>query len=289
MKKGALCFLGGLAMVVGSAAAAVAGPPLTNVEGVGGVALNPLAYVANPICEGEKGFCDSTIAGVPQIGFWHIDLSKHAIGWDSIAANMSFFNRVEVGFGEEFVNIGKIFGTPSDVSGTMRTLSAKVNLIKEGDFGISLMPAFSAGVIRKTTDSHLAVASPGDNDGWDYYGVFTKTIAAPLPMPLVLNAGYLSTTGIVRGVAGFGPSREGAFFGNVEVVPMPTMIVGWEYEQGYNTAEDRGLPGTRAMWNAHVAWMHKDLTVVAAYLYTGDVDDFLGQGPGWVFSAQYAF
>ncbi|MFA5276781.1 MAG: hypothetical protein WC417_07830, partial [Candidatus Omnitrophota bacterium] len=48
-----------------------AGPPFNNLEGVGGVAFNPLAYLANSD-DGLVKVGEQNIAGKPRIGAWYV-------------------------------------------------------------------------------------------------------------------------------------------------------------------------------------------------------------------------
>ncbi len=148
------------------------------------------------------------------------------------------------------------------------------------------------GVIAKSTSFDNLVGAGGldDDSGEDYYLVATKTLTN-LPVPVILNAGVLSTKGYVRGVLGFGDDRDEAFFCNIETIPIANVIVGWEYAQGTDVATDYS---TDSMWEVHLAWMINDLTLVASYAYTGDENISStfppsSFGDGWVISAQYAF
>lgn len=279
-KKGTCLLIGGLFVLVG-VSPAFAGPPLTNVEGVGGVALNPLAYVANPIGKDETGLFGSSIVSKPNIGAWHISLPASDINWEAAGVNISFFNRLELGYSHESVDIDALHGQVDKDN-----LSAKLNLLPEGGFDLAYLPAISVGVIHKRTDF---VGATNKNDE-DYYAVATKTITA-LPVPVILSAGALSTKGYVRGVLGFGEDRDEAFFCNIETVPLENVIVGWEYTQGAKVGD--GV-STHSMWEAHVAWMINDLTLVASYCDTGSENLYSSSsasafGDGWVISAQYAF
>jgi hypothetical protein len=93
--------------------------------------------------------------------------------------------------------------------------------------------------------------------------------------------------------------RDEAFFGNIDMV-IKSFIVGFEYTQDTDVGEDpAGEPlSTDDIWEAHVAWMHKDLTLVVAYINSGEEDLYdrpagqahpISLGDGWVVSAQYAF
>ncbi|MCJ7602489.1 MAG: DUF3034 family protein [Desulfobulbaceae bacterium] len=283
MKKEVTCLLMGGLFVVGGISTAFAGPPLTNVEGVGGVALNPLAYVANPIGKDETGMFGNTIVSKPNIGAWHISLPDSDINWEAAGINISFFNRIEIGYSHESVDIDYPGYGIGEID--KDNISAKLNLLPENSFDMPFLPAISVGVIHKST----SFDGLEDDDGEDYYVVATKTITA-LPVPVILNAGVLSTKGYVRGVLGFGDDRDEAFFCNIETIPIANVIVGWEYAQGTDVAT--GI-STDSMWEAHVAWMINDLTLVLAYADTGNenMTDFPPSsfGDGWVISAQYAF
>ncbi len=261
-----------------------AGPPLTNAEGVGGCALNPFAYVANPIKEGETGPFGSNVVGYPQIGLWKIGLYDNKpvgrIDWFTIGVNLTFFNRLEVGYSHEYVDIENVKNIGKD------NLTAKLNLIREGDFGIKLLPAISVGAIYKTTSFDA-----DDDSDVDYYVVATKMFG-DLPVPVMLNAGLLFTKGIVRGVLGFGDDRDTVFFGNIETVLFKKFIVGWEYEAKVDTELDGQDVRTHAMWEAHVAYMPtSDLMLVVSYAYTGDKDHDgeYAFGNAYVLSLQYTF
>lgn len=279
--------IGGL-FVLGDVSGAYAGPPLVNVEGVGGAALNPLAYVANPIGKDETGLAGCPIVGKPNVGAWHISLPDSDIKWDAAGFNISFYNRFEIGYSHEWVDVDIIPGVIDK-----NNFSAKANLIPENGFDLPYMPAVSVGVIHKRTNFDVDMLPfTNDRNSEDYYIVATKTVTA-LPIPMVLNAGVLSTKGYVRGVLGFGDDRDEGFFGNIELIPMENVIVGWEYQEGSDVDDDTGA-NTHSMWEAHVAWMINDLTLIAAYCNTGS-ENLYSQGvpsafgDGWVVSAQYAF
>lgn len=266
---------------------ALAGAPLTNFEGVGGVALNPLAYVANPIAEGKTGLGGSDIVSMPNVGIWHLGLTNATEGGDNdidvnaVGANLTLLNRIELGYSHQFVDIEFASAGPGSVDADLDSLSLKVNVIQENQFLPGIMPAISVGVIHKSLSESLKGA---DTVGQDLYAVATKTLGY-LPVPVILNAGVLSTNGVVRGILGFGEDREEAFFGNIEAVLMGQFVVGWEYQQEIEVGEDLD---THSMWEAHVAWMHKGLTLIGSYIDTGDEEGW-GLGDGFVLSAQYAF
>ena len=271
---------------------AAAGPPFTNIEGVGGVALNPLAFVANSVKSEGGGLGGSDIVSKPNIGYWHIGMGDSEIDWEAVGGNMSFWNVVEIGYGHEFVSIDDVTNVDKN------NYSIKANFLKEGTW----YPALAVGAIYK--DTNFTVTA--DDSGTDYYAVASKHFM-DLPMPIVLSAGVVSTKGYVRGVLGFGDDRDEALFANFELLPTKKMdgvpdvlkgiIIGVDYLDG--TTVGTGLE-TNAVWNAHIAWMHGGLTLIAAYVDSGsdEVRDFVGGirplppsafGDGWCLSMQYGF
>ena len=84
-------------------------------------------------------------------------------------------------------------------------------------------------------------------------------------------------------------------FGNIDVLPASNVAIGLEYKQGARVGD--GIRN-HDYYDGHVAWFVNDnLTLVAAYVQTGDKDKFyrhgsakdLGVGSGLVFSVQYQF
>ncbi len=269
--------LSALFIFVLTAGPASAGLPATNMEGVGGCGLNPFAYLTNP----GKG----KAVGMPQVGIWNVGLTEANMNWTAGAVNITLYDRVELGVSHEFIDMEN--GPNVDKN----NLSMKVNLIPENFQDMNYMPAISAGLIWKTTD-YPGVRNKSDAD---YYIAATKTIKT-LPLPVILNAGLLSTKGYVRGVVGFGDDRDTAFFGNIETVFFDKFLVGWEYEQGTEVGKvmegSNTTYGTSAMWTAHVCYMHDaHLSFVGGFAYTGDKNSgtTTGHGCGYLFSMQYSF
>jgi hypothetical protein len=94
-----------------------AGPPFVNLEGVGGVAFNPLAYLADSGEEFIK-IGDINILAKPRFGAWYVSLPDAKIDWE--AAPSAFHKN----------NIG-----------------AKLLLLEENSFETKSVPAISIGAI----------------------------------------------------------------------------------------------------------------------------------------------
>lgn len=255
---------------------ALAGVPLNNVEGVGGIAFNPLAYPANSDLTFDPNGIGK-IFGKPQIGAWYVNLGESHIDWTSFSVSETFFKRLELSYGHEIIS-------PKGTNIAKDNFGTKLLLIEENAWGNPWIPAFSAGVIAKHTSP---VSSGIDSTGYDFYLVASKLITQS-PWPVLLSGGVLSTNGRATGVLGYDDERDETLFGNIDVLPRKDVAVGFEYKQGAQFSDFKNSD----YWDVHVAWfVNKNLTLVGAYVNSGDEKStsHVGFGQGLVLSIQYAF
>jgi hypothetical protein len=262
-----------------------AGVPFNNLEGVGGVAFNPLAYTAgNKIQPTEpnnihhKFSLDDVFTSKPQIGTWYVNLKQSKIDWSTVGIAQTFFNRLEVSYGYELVST-------SFQNIQKHNVGAKLLLLEENFNDWSFAPAVSIGAVAKNTN--FDTPSGIDNTGIDYYLVATKMIKS-LPKPVLISGGLLSTKGRVLGVLGFDDERDEVLFGNIDVLPLKNVAVGVEYRQGAQFSDFKNAD----YWDAHVAWfVNNNFSLAIAYVLTGNRtgSPAVGLGDGVVLSAQYAF
>ena len=285
----------GVAAATGSL---LAGVPLNNLQGTGGIAFNPLAYTAGRPWSGDGGgdttnaVEQSALDGVvsrPQVGAWYVNLTDAEINWFTLGAALTFFDRLEVSGGYEFINAKKY----GDKSINKYNVGAKLRFLDENAFDTSWVPALAVGGVYKYTDSKTVDALGHDNDGFDAYVVASKLITQT-PIPVLLSVGGLLSDEVVNGVVGHN-DYGAAVFANVDLIPVEQVAIGFEYKQGVHVGD--GIRN-HDYWDAHVAWfVTEKLTLVAAFTETGDKDKFyrhgsaknLGVGSGAVFSVQYQF
>jgi hypothetical protein len=250
---------------------AFAGPPFNNLEGVGGVAFNPLAYLAG----GAEDLAPNV--GKPQFGAWYVNLNQADINWTSISVADSFFHRLEVSYGYQAV------GQQNAPNHIKHNIGAKLLILPENFQDYKFIPAVSVGGIYKHTDKVLAGTK---TDGWDVYLVASKLITQ-LPLPVLVSGGVLGTSSYATGALGYDSGLKSTLFGNIDVVLNKYFILGAEYKQGASLE----LIKNADYWDAHIAYTHnKNLTFIAAYTDTGSLTSGkLGLGDGVVLSAQYAF
>ncbi|HPO07293.1 MAG TPA: DUF3034 family protein [bacterium] len=271
---------GFVAIVLATALAAGAEVPLNNLQGVGGVAFNPLAYPAGkPWSEEESDEIGlSEIFSKPQLGVWYVNLGDVDVDWTALGAALNIRNRLELSYGHE------VIAPPGD-NVHKNNLGTKLLLVPENAWEKPFIPALSAGVLWKDTDADLP--ADVDDDGFDFYAVGTKLITE-LPRPVLLSAGLLYTDERVTGVFGHDEDYDLTGFGNIDVSPLPNVAIGFEYKQGARFDDFKNAD----YWDAHIAWfVNKNLTLVGAYVNAGDEDSTskVGLGDGVVLSLQYAF
>lgn len=252
---------------------AQAGVPFNNLQGVGGAAFNPLAY---PAGQNKAGNSDSVLSN-PQFGAWYVNLSDVDVDWTAIGVAETIGGRLELSYGYEVIS-------PAAQNIKKSDLGAKLLLVPENLGGQAYVPAVSVGTIWKKTDN---VAEGVDDNAFDYYLVATKLVTQ-LPLPVLLSGGILNTKEQVTGVFGYNDNSDNTFFGNIDVLPLSNLAVGFEYKQGASYSDFNNAD----YWDAHVAWFaNKNLSLIGAYVSAGDSKSTTeaGLGDGVVLSAQYAF
>ncbi len=265
---------------VAGAIGASAGVPLNNLQGVGGVAFNPLAYPAGQNAEEGK---DQEGLGKwlskPQLGAWYVNLGDVNVDWVAGGIAETIGKRLELSYGYETIAIDGGDNIHKN------NIGAKFLVLPENFGDTKFVPALSIGGIWKTTDS--AVGDDFSKSGWDAYVVATKLVTE-LPRPVLLSGGLLYTDELVTGVFGHDSDHDLTWFGNVDVLPFSFLAVGLEYKQGAEFGDFKNA----SYWDAHVAWfVNKNLTLVAAYVNAGDENSTskVGLGDGVVVSLHYAF
>jgi len=297
-------FIAGLAVFVLSvgflSSRALAGPPFNNLEGVGGVAFNPLAWLADS--SGDNSHLksgDTDILGKPRFGAWYVNLNQNQpnVDWTSWGLAETFLDRLELSYGYETAAF-KASALPTVYK---HDLGAKLLLVPENGYGVSGLPALSVGAIYKSTTFPQEITQGGlgvtnsSSTGTDFYAVVTKLIGG-IPTPILISVGGLDTSELVTGVLGFDNQRQITGFGNIDVILPENIVVGFEYKEGAQFTDAAKFKNAD-YWDAHLAWIaNSNLTLIAAFADTGAplqndqaAGDSIGLGNGVVISSQYAF
>ncbi|MGD0232703.1 MAG: hypothetical protein ABSC19_20510, partial [Syntrophorhabdales bacterium] len=168
MKK-VIVLLGITVFVLALFSTSHAGPPFNNLEGVGGIAFNPLAYTAGSSFDKDatkdQGFGYKDIFSKPQIGAWYVNLPNAArtgADWTTIGIAETFFKRFEVSYGYEDTNVNGL----SNVH--MNNIGGKLLLLEENTCGLKFLPAVSIGAIHKNTTGNILGVDGTTASSWDY-------------------------------------------------------------------------------------------------------------------------
>lgn len=260
------------------------GVPLVNLEGVGGVAFNPLAYLANPVqVQDDEDLSEiSKLIGKPQLGVWYVDLGDVGVDWTSFGFAQTLFDRLELSYGRE------VIASDGFETITKNNFGAKYLLFEENSSGNNWFPAISIGAIGKhTKDNPYKNSANVKSSGYDIYIVATK-LSKDFYVPTLVSGGLIYTNSRATGVFGYADDFSLRWFGNVDFVLTEDVAVGFEYKQGasYDGWEDADY------WETHLAWfVNPDTTLVLAYVNAGNHESSseVGLGDGLVLSLQYAF
>lgn len=257
----------------------LAGPPLTSLEGKGGIAFNPIAYLADS--DGEDSHLkagETDVIGKPRFGIWYVNLDHVDVDWTAIGVADTFFKRLEVSYGQETI------AQSNQPTTHKNSIGSKFLLVPENSFDSKLTPAVSVGTLYKNTSNP---GSGADSSGFDYYLVGTKLVTQ-LPRPVLISGGILSTKGRTTGVFGFDKKSDEVGFGNIDVIFPHDIVLGFEYEQGAKFSSFKNAD----YWDAHIAWLaNENLSLVLAYVDAGNSKSTkkTGLGDGVALSVQYAF
>ena len=274
-----------------------AGVPLNNLEGVGGIAFNPLAYLANAGSKWRKEAPATPVPGKtgtekkafndygllenvskPQAGAWYVRLPQSHVDWTALGTAFSLYDRAEISYGWEAV--------AQHAAHTIykNNVGAKFLLVKENAGDHKFIPAISIGGILKNTDY---VPAKTKHVGADAYLVATKLIKET-PLPVLLSGGLLATNSRTTGVFGYDPNYRFTWFGNADLIVLKNLAVGYEYKQGakFHSWHDADYQDIHAAWFINDKW-----TLVGAWVYAGAAKSSkeVGLGDGFTASLHYAF
>ena len=216
--------------------------PFHTIEGYGGGAITPMAYLVNP------GPAD-TVFGKPAGAMSFVGLGSKNL--DALTITETLFGRVELGYGADRLGLGTLpsairTATSVDIGHSdlwLHTWSIRGLLIKENDpmFDSLQVPAFTVGVHFKYNDSiadinnKLGGALTGigysSASGEDYTFTFTKTFAKAFGKPVIATAGLRLSEAADLGFLGFGDNYHATFEGNVAVLPCDHLLIAYEFRQ----------------------------------------------------------
>jgi hypothetical protein len=269
--------------------------PFHTIEGYGGGAITPIAYLVNP---GPK----NTVFSNPSVAFSYVNLGSKNL--EAFTITETLFGRVELGYGADRFDTGNLRknllnATHVDVERNdvwLHTFSARVSVLEENAFKQDWLPAFTVGAHLKYNNGIAAINSKlggaltgigyRRDYGADFTATFSKMIAkGPFDRPLILSAGLRVSDAANLGFLGFSDKWSPSFEGNIVYLPTDWLLVAYEFRQKsdpYNTIP--GLINSEDNWHAvDVSWIvNKHATVVGGFGVFGDLADSKADGAWWI-------
>jgi hypothetical protein len=245
------------------------GPPLPfiTIEGAGGGAITPMAYLVNP-----AGECD--VWGKPSVAFDYIGLGRKNL--DTLLVTENLLGRVEFGFAADRLGLGTLpydinrtFGTaavppatgavlPIDNSDVwLYNFSARYLAIKENANDNKWVPAVTFGAvykyngdiaeINKKLGGALTTIGYASDGGVDLTLTATKTLPHGFfCKPLIVTAGLRESEAADLGFLGFSNHYTASFEGSIAALPFDKWLVAYEFRQHSSPYGNIGPGGTIA-------------------------------------------
>jgi hypothetical protein len=280
------------------------GPPLPfhTIEGYGGGAITPMAYLVNP---GPKG----TIFGLPAAAFSNIIAGRKNL--QAFTFTETVLGRFEFGYGLDRFGIGSLDENIQKATGVdidresvwMHNFNIRALLLEENAFKLPL-PEITAGVHFKVNDgiadvnhrlggalTNIGYARPY---GTDFTLTATKTFldkTLTLNRPLIASVGMRNSDASNLGFLGFSDNRVTTVEANVAYLPTDWLLVAYEFRQRGNVYDSiPGLIKPEDNWNAiDVSWIiNKNMTLVAGWAALGNLADTTENG-AWFIQFKYEF
>lgn len=265
--------------------------PFHTIEGYGGGAITPMAYLVNPGAEGN-------VWGKPAVAFSSVVLGRKNL--QALTLTETLLGRLELGYGVDRLGLGTL---PNDIEDAttvdigedevwLHNFNARYLLLKEGE-----LPAVTAGVHVKVNegiesiDDRLggALDSIGyeKNRGVDLTLTTSKTVAGSWTSnrPVILTGGLRNSSGGQVGLLGFGDDRDTTFEGSVAFLPTDWLLVAYEYRQKSNPYDEiPGLVEDEDDWHAvDISWIvSSHTTLVAGWGAFGNIANETEDGTWWL-------
>ncbi len=272
--------------------------PVHTIEGVGGGAITPMAYLVNP----EPRFEGATF-GKPSGSSTYCNLGQKNL--NSIAITETLGGRIEFGYAANRFGLGTLPGAIQDATAVNIGLSdvwlhhfnIRALLVKENTcIGSIAAPAITAGVhfkvnngireINQRLGGAMSAIGYRRENGVDFTLTATRTITPEvLGRPLILTAGVRASQGAQLGFLGFGDTYRATFEGNVAYLPFDWLVLAYEFRQKPNPyGQIPGLIGNEDHWQTldAIFILSEHTTFAAGYGMFGTVLNTEENGVWWL-------
>lgn len=270
------------------------GPPLPfhTIEGYGGGAITPMAYLVNP---GPKG----NFFGKPAVALSNVIMGHKNL--QALTITETFLGRFELGYGLDRLGLGTLDNDIRDATGVdldrdqvyLHNFNLRTLLLEEGTY----LPALTFGTHFKVNDGISqvnddlggALDSIGYEraNGVDFTLTASKTLVGDytLGRPLILTGGLRNSEAAQLGFLGFGDDRATTFEGSVAYLPTDWLLVAYEFRQKANPYDTiPGLVEEEDNWHAiDVSWIiNENATLVAGWGAFGNLANADANSSWWL-------
>lgn len=284
--------------------AAEEAPPLPfhTIEGYGGGAITPMAYLVNP-APPDSGY----VFGKPAAAMTWINAGRKDLEVFSVSDTL--WGRLEFSYAADRLGVGSLEAAIHNFSGLhiatndvwLHNLNLRTLLVKEGqDFAGLKMPAVTAGVHFKyngsigSIDNELGGALSGIGlahaNSEDFTLTTTKTFAHLLfDRPVIATAGLRLSEAADVGFLGFSDAYRASFEGNVAYLPCDWLLVAYEFRQKSSPyGEIPTVIGDEDNWHAVDAALilSEHATLVAGWAALGNLGETRENG-AWFLQLKY--
>jgi hypothetical protein len=273
------------------------GPPLPfhTIEGYGGGAITPIAYLVN-----NPG--KNVVFGRPSVAASYVNAGSKDL--EALTFTETLFGRVELGFGADRLGIGSLRNaikkaTTVDIEKNdvyLYNFNARYAVVDEGDFGISWLPAATVGAhykynpdiadINRSLGGALRTIGYHKSSGEDFTLTFSKMFPKSLfDRPLIVSAGLRESQAADLGLLGFGHDWSLTLEGNIVYLPTDWLVLAYEFRQKDDPYGNiTGLIGHEDNWHAFDAsWIiNKNATLVLGYGAFGTLANSQADNAFWV-------
>jgi hypothetical protein len=260
--------------------------PFHCIEGYGGGAITPMAYLVNP---GKD-----QVIGEPAVALSYVNLGSKNL--DAITISETLFGRVELSYGADRFGLGSLPATLTDAGLPniersevwLHNFNVRGLLVKENDKILDdlPMPAITLGISCKYNEGiseindRLGGALTGigyrSASGQDYTVTATKTFPKAFGRPLVVTAGLRASEAANLGFLGFGDTYHVTFEGNLAYLVTDSIVLAYEFRQKTNVyAPIPGIVNFEDNWHAFDLGLilDKNSTLVFGYGIFGALAD----------------
>jgi len=264
--------------------------PFHTIEGYGGGAITPMAYLVNPTPV-------HGVFGAPAFAASFVNLGGKNL--DALTASETLFGRLELSFGADRLGLGTLpsairTATTVDIAHSdvwLYNINARYLFVKEG----AQVPAITVGVHFKRNDDikdidHAlggALTGIGVNSGsgTELTLTATKMFAHVGGHPLITSLGLRESKAANLGFLGFSDTYRTSFEGNIAYIPTKHLLLAYEIRQKKSPlGQIPGLIGDEDTWHAVDASyiLNTQSTLVAGYGRFGTLANADANNAWWV-------